>query len=144
MSTIFLGTPGSNIMTESTCAIAELLQLNRRLLESIVGGDWETYQQLCDPSLTAYEPEGRSQLIEGLDFHKFYFDLGGGTGPHNISVCAPHVRLLGDTAILSYVRLVQRLGADGQPAPRRSEETRVWHRRDGQWRHVHFHRSVSE
>ena len=27
---------------------------------------------------------------------------------------------------------------------RRSEETRVWERRDGVWKHVHFHRSANE
>ena len=54
----------------------------------------------------------------------------------------PHVRLLGpDAAVLSYVRLVQKLDAAGQPVIARSEETRVWQRIDGAWQHVHFHRS---
>jgi calcium/calmodulin-dependent protein kinase (CaM kinase) II len=57
-------------------------------------------------------------------------------------MASPHVRWLGkDAAVISYVRLVQKL-VGGAPATVATEETRVWQRRDGEWRHVHFHRSV--
>ena len=129
-------------MPDQSSTVAEVLEVNRRLLKSIVEGDWATYQQLCDPTLTAFEPECRGCLVEGMDFHHFYFKLGGSSGPYNITMCAPQVRLMGDVALVNYVRLVQRLGDDGKPATGRSEETRVWQRQDGQWRHVHFHRTV--
>jgi len=123
---------------------AELLELSYRLLESITDGDWKTYESLCDPSLTAFEPEALGQLAEGLDFHRFYFDRGGIAGPYNTTICAPHVRVMGDVAVVCYVRLTQRLDEEGKPVTTRGEETRVWHRRDGRWRHVHFHRSMSQ
>ncbi|HZZ72977.1 MAG TPA: DUF4440 domain-containing protein [Pirellulales bacterium] len=121
----------------------EILVLSRRLLDSIVSGDWKSYEALCDPSITCYEPECLGHLVEGLAFHKYYFDLpGGGKSPVNTTICAPHVRFLGpDAAIVSYVRLTQKLGADGAPVSVRVTETRVWQRLDGNWRHVHFHRS---
>jgi calcium/calmodulin-dependent protein kinase (CaM kinase) II len=56
-------------------------------------------------------------------------------------MCDPHVRVLGDAAVVSYLRLVQSVGPDGVPRTAASAETRVWQRRDGRWRHVHFHRS---
>jgi calcium/calmodulin-dependent protein kinase (CaM kinase) II len=31
-------------------------------------------RRLCDPHLTAFEPEALGNLVEGLEFHKFYFD----------------------------------------------------------------------
>ena len=120
----------------------ELLQLNQRLLNCIAEGDWAVYQELCDPSLTAFEPEGLGQRVEGLDFHHFYFNLGGFSGQRHTTVCAPHVRLMGDVAVVSYIRLNQRVGPDGVPFTKAFEETRVWQRRDGKWRHVHFHRSA--
>src|SRR5437763_15705789 len=120
---------------------AELLALNQRLLDSIARADWATYEELCDPSLSAFEPESHGQLVEGLPFHRFYFNLGGAKGEHNTTMAAPHVRVMGDVAVLAYVRLNQRVGAQGAPAESAVAETRVWQRRDGRWRHVHFHRS---
>ena len=121
---------------------SELLRLNQQLLESIVTGDWNTYQKLCDPTLTCFEPEARGHLVEGLPFHRFYFDLGAATGQRNTTMASPHVRLMGDTALVNYVRLTQRTGPDGSPVTVPMEETRVWQRQGGAWKHVHFHRSA--
>lgn len=121
---------------------AELLQLSERLLKSIAAGDWATYQQLCDPSLTAFEPESLGNLVEGLEFHRFYFDLGGARGPFQTTLCAPRVRIMGDTAVVTYIRLSQRVSPDKIPSTQGFEETRVWQRRNGEWKHVHFHRSA--
>ena len=119
----------------------ELLRLNRRLLDSIVRGDWPAYQELCDPSLTCFEPEAAGQLVEGMDFHEFYFKLGAVQGNHNTTMCSPSVRLMGEAAVVAYVRLNQRVSAAGQPTTTAVLETRVWHRQAGKWKHVHFHRS---
>ena len=125
-----------------TTADHELLALNQRLLESILAADWQTYEELCDPSLSAFEPEGVGQQIVGMPFHRYYFDLGAAKDPRQVTMASPRVRWLGaDAAVISYVRLVQKL-ADGAPVTVTTEETRVWQRRDGKWRHVHFHRSL--
>jgi calcium/calmodulin-dependent protein kinase (CaM kinase) II len=80
-----------------------------------------------------------------MEFHRFYFDLGAGASTKNTTICLPHVRLLGeDAAVVSYIRLVQCLDADGVPQTSRFEETRIWERQDGAWRHVHFHRSAND
>jgi calcium/calmodulin-dependent protein kinase (CaM kinase) II len=129
----------------------ELLDLNQKLLNSIVSGDWKTYESLCDASITCFEPEARGQVAVGMAFHKFYFDLPPAqpadrvTTPQkpakNVTMSQPHVRLMGDAAVLSYVRLTQSLDASGAPQTGRMEETRVWQKIGGQWKHVHFHRS---
>ena len=120
----------------------ELLQLTQRLLDCIADGDWAAYQELCDPSLTCFEPESRGQLVEGMDFHRFYFELKGSRTPRNTTLCTPRVRMLGsDAAVVSYVRLTQKLESDGSPVTNAVEETRVWQRIQGEWKHVHFHRS---
>lgn len=33
-------------------------------------------RKICDPHLTAFEPESMGNLVEGMDFHKFYFENG--------------------------------------------------------------------
>ena len=121
--------------------IDELLRLNQRLLDCIAGGDWATYEELCDPSLTAFEPESAGQLVEGLGFHRFYFNVGTAKGEHHTTMCSPRVRIMGDVALVTYVRLNQRVAADRSPTTQAFAETRVWQRRDGKWKHVHFHRS---
>jgi calcium/calmodulin-dependent protein kinase (CaM kinase) II len=121
----------------------ELLELNQRLLDSIARADWATYRDLCDPSLTAFEPEARGQLVEGLRFHQFYFEHGGARAAQNTTMCSPRVRVLGDVAVVTYIRLDQSWPADGPPVTARFEETRIWQRQDGRWKHVHFHRSAT-
>lgn len=122
-----------------------LLNLTRCLLESIVHGDWETYSNLCDPSLTCFESEANGCLVEGLDFHQYYFDLErpSGSKPAHVqtTLASPHVRMLGsDAAVVCYVRLTQYLAGDGSPSTRSAEETRVWHKQQDQWKLVHVHR----
>jgi calcium/calmodulin-dependent protein kinase (CaM kinase) II len=123
---------------------SEVLALNQKLLDAIAQGDWETYSDLCDPSLTAFEPEALGHLVTGLDFHAFYFKLSGGQVKPKNSMCAPHVRVIGDVAVVAYYRLTQFVDGDGHPGTRGTEETRIWERRSGRWRHVHFHRSPSQ
>jgi calcium/calmodulin-dependent protein kinase (CaM kinase) II len=125
-----------------TDAAAELLGLNERLLDSIARADWATYQELCDATLTAFEPEARGQLVEGMKFHRFYFDLGGIKGLNHTTMAAPRVRLMGDVAVVTCVRLNQRVNPDGTACTQAFEETRVWQRQEGRWKHVHFHRSA--
>lgn len=121
----------------------ELIELTGQLLDSIAAADWDTYCRLCDPTLSAFEPEGRGHLVEGMEFHRYYFELGAGKGPRKTTMSSPKVRLMGDVAVVTYVRLVQSLGEGGQPATSAFEETRVWQIQQSTWRHVHFHRSRS-
>lgn len=119
-----------------------LIQLTEELLHSIATADWETYEKLCDETITAFEPESRGNLVDGLAFHRFYFDLKQSDSPKQTSILNPHIRMLGeDAGVISYTRLVQSLDGDGNPVSSTAEETRIWQRIDGEWKHVHFHRS---
>jgi calcium/calmodulin-dependent protein kinase (CaM kinase) II len=130
-------------MQHDEATTQELLTLTRRLLESIAAADWETYSALCDPSLSAFEPESQGHLVEGMDFHHFFFNLGASPGPCNITLVAPCVRVMGEAAVVTYVRLTQRADVEGKVAISQCEETRVWQRIGGRWQHVHFHRSTT-
>jgi len=122
----------------------EILKLTEQLLEAISSGDYEIYSKLCDPHLTSFEPEALGNLVEGMEFHKFFFDnvLGKSTKSVNTLILNPHIHLMGDdSACIAYVRLTQFMDKQGQAHTQQSEETRVWYRRDGKWQNVHFHRS---
>ncbi len=120
----------------------EIVRLTQQLLDAIDQRDWGTYAELCDPTLTAFEPEARGHLVEGLPFHAFYLKDAtvASDEQRQSSISSPHVRVMGEVAVVSYVRLSQfRKGS--QDSTNHAEETRVWQRQEGHWRHVHFHRS---
>uniref|UniRef100_A0A3Q2X191 calcium/calmodulin-dependent protein kinase n=1 Tax=Haplochromis burtoni TaxID=8153 RepID=A0A3Q2X191_HAPBU len=117
-----------------------------QLIESINNGDFEAYAKICDPGLTSFEPEALGNLVEGHDFHRFYFEnaLSKGNKPVHTILLNPHVHLIGENAAcIAYIRLTQYMDGSGMPRTMQSEETRVWHRRDGKWQNIHFHRSGS-
>ncbi|XP_006615980.1 calcium/calmodulin-dependent protein kinase type II alpha chain isoform X5 [Apis laboriosa] len=124
----------------------EIIKMTEQLIESINTGDFEAYTKICDPHLTAFEPEALGNLVEGMDFHKFYFDnavLGKNCKAVNTTILNPHVHLLGeDAACIAYVRLTQYMDKQGVAHTHQSEESRVWHKRDNKWQNVHFHRSA--
>ncbi len=121
---------------------AEVLEQNQLLLDSIARGDWATYQALCDPSVTAFEPEAHGALVEGLQFHYFYFDISPRGGRQaQTTMIAPKVRVMSNAAIVAYVRLNQREMPDGTASSQAFAETRVWQKQGEDWKHVHFHRT---
>ena len=124
-------------------AEAELLEHSRKLLISIDTGDWASYAALCDASITCFEPEALGQLVAGLPFHKFYFDLPSSpTKPAKQStITSPFVRVIGDSAVVTYVRVFQKLDGSGAPVSSAAMETRVWQKTPAGWKHVHFHRT---
>ena len=128
----------------STPQEANLLEINQQLLDSIAEADWNTYSDLCDDSLTCFEPEARGHLVEGLGFHRYYFELGSPSAdrPVQNTICSPTVRVIGEVGIVTFTRLVQVLDAAGHPMTKCVEETRIWQRISGDWKHIHFHRSL--
>ncbi|XP_030624185.1 calcium/calmodulin-dependent protein kinase type II subunit beta [Chanos chanos] len=120
----------------------EIIKITEQLIEAVNNGDFEAYAKICDPGLTSFEPEALGNLVEGMDFHRFYFEnlLSKNSKPIHTTILNPHVHLIGeDAACIAYIRLTQFVDAQGRPRSSQSEETRVWHRRDSKWQTVHFH-----
>uniref|UniRef100_A0A8C2KXM7 calcium/calmodulin-dependent protein kinase n=1 Tax=Cyprinus carpio TaxID=7962 RepID=A0A8C2KXM7_CYPCA len=120
----------------------EIIKITEQLIEAVNNGDFEAYTRICDPGLTSFEPEALGNLVEGMDFHKFYFEhlLSKNNKPVHTTILNPHVHLIGeDAACIAYIRLTQYIDSQGRPRSCQSEETRVWHRRDAKWLNVHFH-----
>ncbi|NXV58038.1 KCC2D kinase, partial [Molothrus ater] len=134
----------------------EIIKVTEQLIEAINNGDFEAYTKICDPGLTSFEPEALGNLVEGMDFHRFYFENGkyssfiskSSSGVlffsefcyrcFSVCFCSAHSHITGHlTGQRRY------MDGSGMPKTMQSEETRVWHRRDGKWQNVHFHRSGS-
>ncbi|XP_069557319.1 calcium/calmodulin-dependent protein kinase type II subunit beta isoform X1 [Brachyistius frenatus] len=124
----------------------EIIKITEQLIEAVNNGDFEAYAKICDPGLTSFEPEGLGNLVEGMDFHRFYFEnrkttvLSKNSKPIHTTILNPHVHMIGDDgACIAYIRLTQFVDGQGRPCSSQSEETRVWHRRESRWQNVHFH-----
>ncbi|XP_061586566.1 calcium/calmodulin-dependent protein kinase (CaM kinase) II beta 1 isoform X19 [Cololabis saira] len=120
----------------------EIIKITEQLIEAINNGDFEAYAKICDPGLTSFEPEALGNLVEGMDFHRFYFEnlLAKNNKPIHTTILNPHVHLIGeDAACIAYIRLTQYVDGQGRPRSSQSEETRVWHRRESKWQNIHFH-----
>ncbi|XP_016092585.1 calcium/calmodulin-dependent protein kinase type II subunit beta isoform X13 [Sinocyclocheilus grahami] len=120
----------------------EIIKITEQLIEAINNGEFDAYAKICDPGLTSFEPEALGNLVEGMDFHRFYFEnlLSKNSKPIHTTILNPHVHLIGEeAACIAYIRLTQFVDGQGRPRSSQSEETRVWHRRDSKWQNVHFH-----
>ncbi|KAK7879532.1 hypothetical protein WMY93_033756 [Mugilogobius chulae] len=108
----------------------DIIRVTEQLIEAISNGDFESY----------------TKMLEGLDFHRFYFEnlWSKNSKPVHTTILNPHIHLVGEeAACIAYIRVTQFIDANGSPRTVQSEESRVWHRRDGKWQIVHFHRSGS-
>ncbi|XP_032359057.1 calcium/calmodulin-dependent protein kinase type II subunit gamma isoform X2 [Etheostoma spectabile] len=142
MSTAPLGSNTVAAKSNTKTRKQEIIKITEQLIEAINNGDFDAYTRICDPGLTSFEPEALGNLVEGMDFHKFYFEnlLSKNSKPVHTTLLNPHVHLIGeDAACIAYIRLTQFVDTTGRPRSSQSEETRVWHRRDGKWLNVHFH-----
>ncbi|VUZ41267.1 unnamed protein product [Hymenolepis diminuta] len=55
----------------------EIIRLTEQLLAAATACDYEGYTRLMCPKFTYFGPDVRGTLVEGCDFHKFYFDQDG-------------------------------------------------------------------
>ncbi|KAI1900926.1 hypothetical protein AGOR_G00054860 [Albula goreensis] len=86
----------------------EIIKITEQLIEAVNNGDFEAYAKICDPGLTSFEPEALGNLVEGMDFHRFYFEnlLSKNSKPIHTTILNPHVHLIGeDAACIAYIRL---------------------------------------
>ena len=62
------------ILNQTKAKEQEIIKVTEQLLSALTSGDFDTFSKLCDPKITCFEPESLGNLVEGMDFHKFYFD----------------------------------------------------------------------
>jgi len=121
-----------------------LINLTQKLLDSIANKDWDTYASLVEEKFTAIEKEANYNVVEGLEFHKFYFDL---PNDQNIAIketiIQPLIRITGEIGIVCYKRLRTIVNIDNNTTKTEvGTETRVWRNNlNTGWRLIHFHKS---
>lgn len=121
-----------------------LLDLTRRLLESIHAGDVETYRSPCTADLTCFETDVAPYRIDGVQFHVDLMNAmkaqSANANLTRFDMLSPSVQIHGDCAIVAYTRLMTFAGS-APPVFRAFNESRIYVRQDGGWKMAHFHRS---
>lgn len=120
-----------------------VLALTRDLLEHIyVQPSAEFYAAHVDPDVTAYE--GPPLRVDGIGYHLFALRQAAREIPPGeeryFELLNPKVQLLGEAAVVTGTTRLT-VVRDGAFTHTFLQETRVWARRDGRWRLVHFHKS---
>lgn len=124
----------------------ELRALTRELLENIyVHPSADFYAAHVDPEVTAYE--GLPTRMDGIEFHLFVLRELSRTFPQgqvrHLELLNPKVQLYGEAAVVtgtSHVTIID----EEEARTELLNETRVWVRREGEWKLVHFHKSPVE
>ena len=136
---------GSALLAGPAAAPEEkVLSLTRALLENIyVQPSAQFYADHVDPDVTALE--GTPVRVDGIDFHLFALSQlararAEDKSARYLQLLNPRVQRYGDTAIVTLTSQVT-TAREGAFQTTYLHETRVWARRDGQWKLVHFHKS---
>lgn len=123
-----------------TDEVAEVKKTLMNILHGIQQRNNDTYRALVHKDLTCFEPESLGYPIDGLDFHLFFAEVYPPPEKYRIELVRPTIRVFGDTAYASYTLLVQ-IQQGKEVTITSANETRIFHKNNGIWQMVHFHRS---
>ncbi len=120
----------------------ELLDITETMLDAIHRGDADTYASLCATDLTCFE-DVCPYRIDGIPFHVSLIKQMAQDPlqqPVRFDLLTPRVQRYGDSAVVTYTRLLTFDDA-GKPSWRTFNESRVYVKQNGSWLMVHFHRT---
>ena len=105
-------------------------------------GDLDALMAPIDPSIVSFEHAGAMEYV-GLDAVREVCSAGLAAAPDGADMDTPDltVRVGGDLAVSWGVDRIRTGRRDDTMAQQRSRGTRVFQRRDGEWRMVHQHLS---
>lgn len=112
-----------------------------KLLHAVEKADVDTYQHLVAKEVTCFEPETNGAQVKGRDMHLFF--VKNSTAPDNyfFEIVDPTFKVYGDTAFAAYTLLLAEI-TDGGTTSNTENVTRIFHKEQGVWKMVHFHRSI--
>jgi ketosteroid isomerase-like protein len=125
-------------MSSVSGADSPIIDLERAALEQFGRGEIDGVLDLCDQSISYFDPLVERRIDDRSVLAKHYEDARGTRQYDSFEIVDPRTQPFGDTEILTYV-LAARGSPDGPPEPTRWKVTTVYHRIDDRWRVVHSH-----
>jgi ketosteroid isomerase-like protein len=144
-SLLFLATTGLMAGTamaapaSKTDDAATILAMEKAAMERWAKGDPDGFLEISDPEVVYFDPFTPGRL-DGLDaLRKLYDGLRGKVRVDQYEFINPKVELAGDMALLTF-NFNSHIGA----AVMRWNTTEVYRRRNGQWKIIHSHWSLTQ
>lgn len=125
--------------TNQTDDAATILAMEKAAMERWAKGDPDGFLEISDPEVVYFDPYTAARL-DGLDaLRRLYDGLRGKARIDRYEFINPKVELAGDMALLTF-NFNLHIGA----MEMRWNTTEVYRRRNGQWRIIHSHWSLTQ
>lgn len=120
---------------------AEIIAMEKAMLDRWGTGDTDGFLELAAPEITYFDPSLGKRLDGREAFEKFLAPLKGTFRVPKYEMIDPKVQVHGQAAVLSYNMIdYDETGMNTF----RMNVTEVYARRDGRWRLVHSHFSITK
>jgi ketosteroid isomerase-like protein len=116
---------------------ATLLELHHAITKAEV----KTYRQLVSEAVTCFEPETGGAQVKGIDMHIFFVKNSTAPDYYYFDIIDPTFNVCGDMAYAAYTFLLAEI-SDGKTTSTTENVTRIFQKKEGTWKMVHFHRSA--
>lgn len=123
--------------TEATASA--ILALEQGALDRWSRGDPDGFLEISDPQVVYFDPFVQGRLDGRPALEELYAGVRGKIHIDHYEMISPQVQVFGETAVLTF-NFVSR----GSEGAMRWNTTEVYRRRDGQWRIVHTHWSLTQ
>lgn len=120
-------------------AAAKIVSMERAAMDRWGKGDPDGFLEISDPDVVYFDPF-IPQRINGIDaLRKWYDGIRGKVHIDHYELIDPKVEVSGDMALLTF-----NFTSSGTEGAMRWNTTEVYRRRNGQWRIIHSHWSLTE
>ncbi len=111
-----------------------------KLIHAIEKADGDSYRQLVAEEVTCFEPETSGAQVKGRAMHLFFVKNSKVPDQYFFEIIDPTIKIYGEFAFAAYTFLHAEVSG-GETTSRTENVTRIFHKEQGDWKMVHFHRS---
>ncbi len=125
-------------------AVSTILQMERAALDRWGKGDPDGFLEISDPGVVYFDPF-QAKRVDGIEeLRRLYSDLRGKINIRHYEIIAPKVEVDGNTALLTFNFVSQVSLSQGSEREMRWNATEIYCYRDGKWRIIHSHWSLTQ
>lgn len=139
-----VGTCSIAAKTSSESVAAKIIAMERAALDRWGKGDPDGFLEISDPDVVYFDPF-QAKRVNGIDeLRRLYSALRGKINIRHYEIIDPKVEVDGNIAVLTFNFVSQVSLSQGSEREMRWNATDVYRYRDGKWRIIHTHWSLTQ